>query len=70
MVYFQGYHDVAITFLLVVGEDLAFRIMEKLSTHHLRDCMEPTMEKTSHLLNYVYPLVNRVNPRLCTFLDK
>ncbi|XP_073986790.1 TBC1 domain family member 20 [Rhodnius prolixus] len=68
--YYQGYHDVAITFLLVVGEDLAFRIMEKLSTHHLRDCMEPTMEKTSHLLNYVYPLVNRVNPRLCTFLDK
>ncbi|KAK9510789.1 hypothetical protein O3M35_005501 [Rhynocoris fuscipes] len=68
--YYQGYHDVAITFLLVVGEDLAFRIMEKLSTNHLRDCMEPTMEKTSHLLNYVYPLINRANPELCAYLDR
>ena len=29
--YYQGYHDVAITFLLVVGEHLGYRIMERLS---------------------------------------
>ena len=29
--YFQGYHDVAITFLLVVGEEMAFNILQKLS---------------------------------------
>ena len=29
--YYQGYHDVAITFLLVVGEEMAFNILEKLS---------------------------------------
>lgn len=68
--YYQGYHDVAITFLLVVGEELAFRIMEKLSTNHLRDCMEPTMEKTSHLLNYVFPLIKRLNEQLCDHLEK
>ncbi|KAL1124390.1 hypothetical protein AAG570_001019 [Ranatra chinensis] len=68
--YYQGYHDVAVTFLLVVGEELSFRIMERLSTDHLRDCMEPTMEKTSHLLNYIYPLIHRLHPRLCQYLEQ
>ncbi|XP_063236647.1 TBC1 domain family member 20 [Bacillus rossius redtenbacheri] len=68
--YYQGYHDVAVTFLLVVGETAAFQIMERLSVEHLRDCMEPTMEKTSHLLNYVYPLVRRLHPALYDYLER
>lgn len=34
--YYQGYHDIVVTFLLVVGERLAMLLVEKLSTHHLR----------------------------------
>uniref|UniRef100_A0ACB8F6T1 Uncharacterized protein n=1 Tax=Sphaerodactylus townsendi TaxID=933632 RepID=A0ACB8F6T1_9SAUR len=34
--YYQGYHDIVVTFLLVVGERLATALVEKLSTHHLR----------------------------------
>lgn len=68
--YYQGYHDVAITFLLVVGEALAFSIMERLSTDHLRECMEPTMEKTSYRLTYIYPLLSRVDPKLYEFMDR
>lgn len=34
--YYQGYHDIVVTFLLVVGEKLATSLVEKLSTHHLR----------------------------------
>lgn len=34
--YYQGYHDIVVTFLLVVGERLATSLVEKLSTHHLR----------------------------------
>lgn len=34
--YYQGYHDIVVTFLLVVGERLATVLVEKLSTHHLR----------------------------------
>ena len=30
--YYQGYHDVAITLLLVVGEEMSFHILERLST--------------------------------------
>lgn len=34
--YYQGYHDIVVTFLLVVGGRLATALVEKLSTHHLR----------------------------------
>lgn len=34
--YYQGYHDIVVTFLLVVGKKLATSLVEKLSTHHLR----------------------------------
>ncbi|XP_021917586.1 TBC1 domain family member 20 isoform X3 [Zootermopsis nevadensis] len=68
--YYQGYHDVAVTFLLVVGEADAFQIMEKLSTEHLKECMEPTMDKTSYLLNYIYPLILRVNPELYEYMER
>ena len=44
--YYQGYHDIAITFLLVVGEQLGFHIVERLSAgKQLREFMEPTMER-------------------------
>ncbi|KAK9888720.1 hypothetical protein WA026_000946 [Henosepilachna vigintioctopunctata] len=67
--YYQGYHDVAITFLLVVGEVVAFRIMERLSTDHLKECMESTMEKISFRLNYIYPLLEKVEPKLYKFME-
>lgn len=34
--YYQGYHDIVVTFLLVLGERIATPLVEKLSTHHLR----------------------------------
>ena len=53
----KGYHDVAITFLLVVGEVLGYHIMQRLSISHLKEFMAPTMDKTTYLLHYMYPLV-------------
>jgi hypothetical protein len=47
---------VAITFLLVVGEELGFQIVERLSVSHLKEFMAPTMEQTVRLLQYIYPL--------------
>ncbi|KAK3921004.1 TBC1 domain family member 20 [Frankliniella fusca] len=68
--YYQGYHDVAVTFLLVVGESVAFQIMERLSTEHLSDCMQPTMERTSYLLHFIYPLLHRLHPTLADYLER
>eukprot|EP00088_Acartia_fossae_P012925 TRINITY_DN16690_c0_g1_i1.p1 TRINITY_DN16690_c0_g1~~TRINITY_DN16690_c0_g1_i1.p1 ORF type:complete len:438 (+),score=101.54 TRINITY_DN16690_c0_g1_i1:49-1362(+) len=62
--YYQGYHDVAITFLLVVGEHLGYHIVERLSVSHLKEFMAPTMEPTSKLLQYMYPIIRQRNSDL------
>ena len=62
--YYQGYHDVAITFLLVLGEERAFHLLERLSMSHLRSFMAPSMELTMDLLELIYPLLQRSQPAL------
>ncbi|XP_042601107.1 TBC1 domain family member 20 isoform X1 [Cyprinus carpio] len=66
--YYQGYHDIVVTFLLVVGERMTIAIMEKLSNHHLRDFMDPTMDSTKHVLNYLMPILQRVDRELHDFM--
>lgn len=68
--YYQGYHDICVTFLLVVGEDLTFALMDKLSVNHFRDFMDQNMNKTNHMLNYLYPIVGRASPLLQEFMIK
>lgn len=68
--YYQGYHDVAITFLLVVGEEVAFHVMEILSTNHLVECMQETMEPTQRRLMFIYPLIRKENSALCDYLER
>lgn len=68
--YYQGYHDVAITFLLVTGEDMGFRLVERLSITHLKEFMGPTMEKTNYYLTYLYPILERANRTLYDCLVK
>lgn len=68
--YYQGYHDVAITFLLVVGEDVAYHVMEILSTNHLVENMQETMEPTQRRLMFIYPIIFHENPSLYNFLQK
>ena len=66
--YYQGYHDVAVTLLLVVGEDLATDLLEQLSLHQLRDFMEGTMEKTNKMLAFLHPIIEQADPKLEDFL--
>ena len=68
--YYQGYHDVAITFLLVVGETVGYQIMERLSVTHLRQFMTPSMENTMGLLQLMYPIIRRSSPELHQHLVK
>lgn len=68
--YYQGYHDIVVTFLLVLGERLATALVEKLSTHHLRDFMDPTMDNTKHILNYLMPIIEKVNPEVHDFMQQ
>lgn len=32
--------------------------------------MDPNMERTKHILNYLYPIVGRANPELKAFMEK
>lgn len=66
----KGYHDVAITFLLVVGEEVACHVMEILSTNHLVECMQETMEPTQRRLMYLFPIIRLENPSLCDYLER
>ncbi|XP_037650915.1 TBC1 domain family member 20 isoform X4 [Sebastes umbrosus] len=66
--YYQGYHDVAVTLLLVVGERMALAMLDTLSNHHLRDFMDPTMDSTKHILNYLMPILEQVDTELHDFM--
>jgi len=68
--YYQGYHDISITILFVCGSDLALPILERLSTYHLRDFMDPTMDNTTHILNYLIPILSKGNAELVRFMEK
>ncbi|XP_023272009.1 TBC1 domain family member 20-like isoform X1 [Seriola lalandi dorsalis] len=66
--YYQGYHDVAVTLLLVVGERMAIAMLDTLSNYHLRDFMDPTMDSTKHILNYLMPILEQVDTELHDFM--
>ncbi|XP_014673317.1 PREDICTED: TBC1 domain family member 20-like [Priapulus caudatus] len=68
--YYQGYHDIAVTFLLVTGQSLAYQILEKLSNEHLKDFMYKTMEKTTTILDYMLPLIGKSSPELRQFMER
>lgn len=68
--YYQGYHDVAVTFLLVAGEEVAYAIMEELSTTHFSECMQETMEATQRRLMFIWPVVLFEQPELFKFLQR
>ena len=69
--YYQGYHDIAITFLLVVGEELGFHIVERLSAgKQLSEFMTPTMERTTYLLQFMYPVIKQECLELHDYMEE
>ncbi|KAJ2953973.1 hypothetical protein O0L34_g1615 [Tuta absoluta] len=71
--YYQGYHDVAITLLLVCGARAAFPLLARLSGGErapLRPFMERTMRAAQHRLNYLQPALQRLNAPLADKLRR
>lgn len=56
--------------VLVAGEEIAFHIMEILSTDHLVECMQKTFEIVQKRLLLIYALVWRENPKLFEYLER
>ncbi|CAB3990474.1 TBC1 domain family member 20, partial [Paramuricea clavata] len=68
--YYQGYHDVAVTLVLVTGEDLATALLEQISLHQLRDFMDHNMERTSQMLALIHAIIEVADPELERFLRR
>lgn len=46
-------------------------LLEKASFESfLRDFMDPTMDNTKHILNYLMPIIDRVNPEVHDFMQR
>lgn len=68
--YYQGYHDIAVTLLRVVGEDLAMVLLEQLSINHIRDFMDVNMERTNKMLEIIHPVISHMNQELGSFIER
>ncbi|KAL4710265.1 hypothetical protein ACJJTC_003545 [Scirpophaga incertulas] len=71
--YYQGYHDVAITLLLVCGARASFPLLCRLShgpRAPLAPFMQATMRPTQHLLNYMLPALRRLRPDVADCLHQ
>lgn len=68
--YYQGYHDICITFLLILGPELAFHVVNSLSRTHFKVYMEESMENTSILLDIILILVEKEHQALGQFLRR
>ncbi|XP_046651824.1 TBC1 domain family member 20-like isoform X2 [Daphnia pulicaria] len=66
--YYQGFHDIAITLLLVLGEEKSYSVLCRLSQSHFQLFMGPDMEPTMEILNLVYALVKNENRDLYNYL--
>lgn len=68
--YYQGYHDICLTFLLVTGVEESLPLLESLTLSHLQCFMEPNMESTLKLLFNILPLVDIINPEMAEHIQK
>ncbi|RUS33460.1 rab-GTPase-TBC domain-containing protein [Jimgerdemannia flammicorona] len=66
--YYQGFHDVCTTFLLVLGKRLAILAAENVAMFFLRDGMLDSIDPVSRQLSLVTTLLKLENPGLHEFL--
>eukprot|EP00898_Chlorokybus_atmophyticus_P006138 jgi/Chlat1/6525/Chrsp45S06004 len=60
--YYQGFHDIASVLLLVLGENAAYPLLEKIALHFLSECMAPDLQSVMRRLEML--------PRLLTLYDE
>jgi len=68
--YYQGYHDICLTFLMILGEEAAFQVVNAISLSHLKEFMEKTMEKTSAILEIIPLILKEEDPDFYQFLKQ
>lgn len=62
--YFQGYHDIAQVFLLVLGQQLAREALARVSLLRVRDYMLPSLSPAVRHLQLIPAILERADPKL------
>ncbi|KAF3768014.1 RabGAP/TBC [Cryphonectria parasitica EP155] len=68
--YFQGYHDIAQVFLLVLPPALRAPAVTRLSTLRIRDFMLPNLTAALAQLRLIPSILNAADPKLCAHLSQ
>lgn len=68
--YFQGYHDIAQVFLLVLPAALRSPAVSRLSTLRIRDFMLPNLTAAIAQLRLIPPILHAADPRLWAHLSQ
>lgn len=68
--YFQGFHDIAQVFLLVLGQGLAPAAVAHLSLLRIRDFMLPSLSPSLAHLQLLPAILNATDAKLCQHLSQ
>lgn len=68
--YYQGFHDVCLTYMAMYGYDEAFDKLDRYVDTHFQAFMQSTMEETLDLLDYIPIIISLVNSKLFNLLEK
>ncbi|XP_063681339.1 TBC1 domain family member 20-like [Bolinopsis microptera] len=66
--YYQGYHDVSLTMLYVLGERRAAALMSCLCRAHLASHIRENLDETSQQMKLIVPLVSQKSVELADFI--
>lgn len=68
--YYQGFHDVCLTYMTMLGDSNAFPKLCKLIESHFNTFMQPTMDETRAYLDLIPILIGVQDKELELFLEK
>lgn len=68
--YYQGFHDVCLTYMTLLGYQKAFKKLDLLVDSHFKLFMQPTMNETQDFLSLIPVIVGLENGELQSFLER
>jgi len=68
--YYQGFHDVCLTYMTVYGEDLALKKLDKIVDSHFSQFMQPTMLETQEFLALIPIIIGLHDSKVQDFLER
>uniref|UniRef100_A0A6G1S845 TBC1 domain family member 20 n=1 Tax=Aceria tosichella TaxID=561515 RepID=A0A6G1S845_9ACAR len=68
--YYQGFHDVCLTYMIIYGEQEAFKKLDEIVDSHFSIFMQPTMAETQEFLNLIPMILGLHDQRVGKFLEE